>query len=52
MNGGKWIYVGGPLGSILTSLAFYFPGKCTSAIIVVLSATTILNLRQTLVEDN
>ena len=47
MNGGKGIYVGGTLVSILISLALYYTGKRESAIFVGLSAPTILNLVQT-----
>ena len=43
MNGGKGIYVGGTLISILISLALYFSGKRETAIFVGLWAPTILN---------
>jgi hypothetical protein len=52
MDGGKGIYVGGTLISILISLALYFSGKRESAIFVGLWAPTILNLGQTLLEDD
>jgi hypothetical protein len=52
MNGGKGIYVGGTLVSILISLALYFSGKRESAIFVGLWAPTILNLGQTLLEED
>jgi hypothetical protein len=52
MNGGKGIYVGGTLLSILISLALYYTGRRESAIFVGLWAPTILNLGQTLVEDD
>src|SRR5215203_3873734 len=46
MNGGKGIYVGGTLISILISLALYFSGRLETAIFVGLWAPTILNLGQ------
>ena len=46
MNGGKEIYLGGTLVSILISLALYAGGRCQSAIFVRLWAPTILNLGQ------
>jgi hypothetical protein len=52
MNGGKGLYVGGTLISILISLALYFTGRRESAIFVGLWAPTILNLGQTLVEED
>jgi hypothetical protein len=52
MNGGKGIYVGGTLVSILISLALYFTGKRESAIFVGLWAPTILDLRQSLLDEN
>ncbi len=52
MNGGKGIYVGGTLVSILISLALYFAGRREAAIFVGLWAPTILNLGQTLAEDD
>jgi hypothetical protein len=51
MNGGKGIYVGGTLLSILISLALYFSGKRETAIFVGLWAPTILNLGQTLIDE-
>ena len=51
MNGGKGIYVGGTLISILISLALYATGRREAAIFVGLWAPTILNLGQTLFED-
>ena len=50
MNGGKGIYVGGTLLSILISLALYATGRRESAIFVGLWAPTILNLGQSLLE--
>ena len=52
MNGGKGIYVGGTLVSILVSLALYFSGKRETAIFVGLWAPTILNLCQTLIDED
>jgi len=51
MNGGKGIYVGGTLISILISLALYFSGRRETAIFVGLWAPTILNLGQSLLDD-
>ena len=51
MNGGKGIYVGGTLISILISLALYATGRRQSAIFVGLWAPTILNLGQSLLEE-
>jgi hypothetical protein len=51
MNGGKGIYLGGTLLSILLSLALYFSGRRETAIFVGLWAQTIMNLGQTLFED-
>ena len=51
MNGGKGIYVGGTLISILISLALYLTGRRESAIFVGLWAPTILNLGQSLLEE-
>jgi hypothetical protein len=48
----KGIYVGGTLLSILISLYLYTSGKRESAIFVGLWAPTVLNLGQTLLEDN
>ena len=52
MNGGKGIYVGGTLLSILISLALYATGRRESAIFVGLWAPTILNLGQNLLEED
>ena len=52
MNGGKGIYVGGTLVSILISLALYFSGKRETAIFVGPWAPTILNLSQTLIDED
>jgi hypothetical protein len=52
LNGGKGIYVGGTLVSILISLALYYSGRREAAIFVGLWAPTILNLGQTLAEDD
>jgi hypothetical protein len=52
MNGGKGIYVGGTLISILISLALYATGRRESAIFVGLWAPTILNLGQSLLEED
>ena len=51
MGTGKSIYVGGTLLSILLSLALYLSGKRETAIFVGLWAPTILNLGQSLVEE-
>jgi hypothetical protein len=48
----KGIYIGGTLLSILISLCLYISGKRESAIFVGLWAPTVLNLGQTLLEDN
>ena len=52
MTGGKGIYVRGTLVSILISLALYATGRRETAIFVGLWAPTILNLGQTLLEDD
>jgi hypothetical protein len=52
VNGGKGIYVGGTLISILISLALYFSGKRETAIFVGLWAPTILNLGQSLMDED
>ena len=52
MNGGKGIYVGGTLISILISLVLYLTGRRESAIFVGLWAPTILNLGQTLMDED
>jgi hypothetical protein len=51
LNDGKGIYVGGTLISILISLALYLTCRRESAIFVGLWAPTILNLGQSLLED-
>jgi hypothetical protein len=48
---GKSIYVGGTLLSTLLSLALYLTGKRETAIFVGLWAPTVLNLGQSLVEE-
>ena len=48
----KGIYVGGTLLSILISLALYFSGKRETAIFVGLWAPTILNLGQSLMDED
>ncbi len=52
MNGGKGIYVGGTLLSILISLALYVSGRREAGIFVGLWAPTILNLGQTLLDED
>jgi hypothetical protein len=52
MNGGKGIYLGGTLLSILISLALDATGRRESAIFVGLWAPTILNLGQSLLEED
>jgi hypothetical protein len=52
MDGGKGIYVGGTLLSILLSLALYTTGRRESAIFVGLWAPTILNLGQSLIDED
>jgi hypothetical protein len=52
VNGGKGIYLGGTLVSILISLALYASGRRESAIFVGLWAPTILNLGQSLLEED
>jgi Na+/melibiose symporter-like transporter len=52
LNGDKGLYVGGTLMSILTSLALYLTGRRESAIFVGLWAPTILNLGQSLLEED
>ena len=52
MNGGKGIYVGGTLISILISLVLYATSRRESAIFVGLWAPTILNLGQSLLEED
>ena len=48
---GKGVYVGATLISILLSLALYASGRRDTAIFVGLWAPTILNLGQSLVEE-
>ena len=52
MNTSKGIYIVGTLLSILISLYLYLSGKRESGVFVGLWAPTVLNLGQTLVEDN
>jgi hypothetical protein len=52
MSTSKRIYVGGTLLSILLSLYLYTSGRRETGIFVGLWAPTVLNLGQTLVEDN
>ena len=52
MNGGKGIYVGGTLLSIVLSLALYFSGRRETAIFVGLWAPTIMNLGQSLLDED
>ena len=52
MDSGKGLYVGGTLLSILLSLALYFSGKRESAIFVGLWVPTIMNLGQSLLEED
>ncbi len=51
MSTGKSIYVGGTLVSILISLFLFLSGRRESGIFVGLWAPTVLNLGQTLFED-
>jgi hypothetical protein len=52
MDGGKEIYVGGTLISILISLVLYFSGRRQSAIFVGPWAPTIMNLGQSLIDED
>ena len=52
MNSGKGLYAGGTLTSILISLALYLTGRREPAIFVGLWAPTILNLGQSLLEED
>jgi hypothetical protein len=52
VNGGKGIYVGGTLISILISLVLYLTGRRESAIFVGLWAPTVLELGQSLLEED
>jgi hypothetical protein len=51
LNTSKGIYLGGTLLSILISLYLYTSGRRETAIFVGLWAPTILNLGQSLLED-
>ena len=51
MGTGKAVYIGATLASILVSISFYRSGRQNLAIFVGLWAPTILNLGQTLVDD-
>ena len=51
MGTGKSIYIGGTLFSILLSLVLYASGRRETAIFVGLWAPTILDLGQSLVEE-
>ena len=52
MDGGKGIYVGGTLLSIMISLALYMTGRREAGIFVGLWAPTILNLGQSLMDED
>ncbi|MDQ4126498.1 MAG: hypothetical protein M3151_00835 [Actinomycetota bacterium] len=52
MDGGKGFYVGGTVLSIVISLLLYLSGRREAGIFVGLWAPTILNLGQTLLEDD
>jgi hypothetical protein len=52
MGTSKGIYLGGTLLSILLSLYLYISGRRETGIFVGLWAPTVLNLGQTLVEDD
>ena len=52
MNASKRIYLGGTLLSILISLYLFTSGRRETGIFVGLWAPTVLNLGQTLLEDN
>jgi hypothetical protein len=52
MDGGKVIYVGGTLLSTLLALALYLTGRRKSAIFIGLWAPTILNLGQSLIDED
>ena len=52
MGTAKRIYVGGTLVSILISLYLFISGRRESGIFVGLWAPTVLNLGQTLFEDD
>jgi hypothetical protein len=52
MDGGKGIYIGGTLLSIVISLALYVTGRREAGIFVGLWAPTILNLGQSLLDED
>lgn len=52
MDGGKGFYVGATLVSIVISIALYLSGRRDTAIFVGLWAPTILNLGQTLADED
>jgi hypothetical protein len=52
LDASKGIYLGGTLLSILISLYLFTSGRRETAIFVGLWAPTVLNLGQTLLEDN
>lgn len=51
MSPAKGVYVGGTLLSVLISLYLFISGRREAGIFVGLWAPTVLNLGQTLVED-
>ena len=52
MDGGKGIYLGGTLLSIALSLVLYMTGRREAGIFVGLWAPTILNLGQSLLDED
>jgi hypothetical protein len=52
MDGGKGIYIGGTLLSIVLSLLLYMTGRREAGIFVGLWAPTILNLGQSLLDED
>ncbi len=52
MNGGKGVYVGGTILSIILSLYLFLSGKRNEGIFVGLWAPTILQLGQSLVDED
>ncbi|MGI8649770.1 MAG: hypothetical protein ACR2KW_05255 [Rubrobacter sp.] len=52
MDNGKAVYIGATIASILISIAIYQSGRKELGIFVGLWAPTILNLGQTLVDDD
>jgi hypothetical protein len=52
MDGGKGIYIGGTLLSIVLSLVLYTTGRREASIFVGLWAPTILNLGQSLLDED